>query len=143
MTQIVAIAPEGPYRPQFCAIPPYYLTLCLVCHIHFRELYNLASFRTYFLFLISLYKSMLSLVLGTGIATYTGIELARDLRRINSKIPIYILTNYADEFVDGEWSVEDIAKGSFRDDKQNEITSSRIIRRIDVYKIFWGGGRSS
>lgn len=30
----------------------------------------------------------------TGIATYTGIELAQYLRSINHKIPIYILTNY-------------------------------------------------
>lgn len=72
----------------------------------------------------------------TGIATYTGIELAQYLRGINSKIPIYILTNYADddEFVGGEWSVEDIiAKGSLRDDEQSDITKARIIRRIDVY----------
>lgn len=78
----------------------------------------------------------------TGIATYTGIELAQYLRGINSKIPIYILTNYADEddeFVGGEWSVEDIiAKGSLRDDRQSEITSSRIIRGIDVYEDILG-----
>jgi hypothetical protein len=78
----------------------------------------------------------------TGIATYTGIELAQYLRGINSKIPIYILTNHADEydeFMGGEWSVEEIiAKRSLSDDKQSEITKARIIRRIDVYEDILG-----
>ena len=47
---------------------------------------------------------------GTG-ANYLGIELARALRQVNTKIPIYILTNWIKEpeqFVGSEWSVEDI-----------------------------------
>lgn len=78
----------------------------------------------------------------TGIATYTGIELAQYLRSINHKIPIYILTNYAeaqDEFLGGEWSVEEIiSKGIWSDDKLSEITKARIIRRIDVYEDILG-----
>ena len=78
----------------------------------------------------------------TGIATYTGIELAQYLRGINRKIPIYILTNYAqqqDQFVEGEWSVEEIiSKGSLCDDRQSQITKARIIRRIDVYEDILG-----
>ena len=74
----------------------------------------------------------------TGIATYTGIELAQYLRGINKKIPIYILTNFADEkaeFVGGEWSIEYIiSKGSLRDEEEGQTVIARILRHIDVYK---------
>lgn len=74
----------------------------------------------------------------TGIATYTGIELAQYLRGINKKLPIYILTNYVDEkdeFIGGEWSVEDIIdKDILDDDERLEIMQARILRGIDVYE---------
>lgn len=73
-----------------------------------------------------------------GTTDYTGIELAEFLRGINSKIPIYILTNFADdkdEFTGGEWSVEDIIrKSDLRNDEENNILKARILRRIDVYE---------
>ncbi len=75
---------------------------------------------------------------GSGEATYTGIELAQYLRGINKKIPIYILTNFAeeeDEFVGGEWSVEDIIpKDRLNDQEKSQIVKARILRRIDVYE---------
>ena len=73
----------------------------------------------------------------TGIATYTGIELAKFLRKINSKIPIYILTNFPDdeEFIGGEWSVEDIIKKSeLNDEDERLILVARIQRHINVYE---------
>ncbi len=74
----------------------------------------------------------------TGIATYTGIELAQYLRSINKKIPIYILTGFSeeeDEFQAGEWSVEEIiAKGDLIDARRAEIIAARILRHIDVYE---------
>lgn len=74
----------------------------------------------------------------TGIARYSGTELARYLRGINSKLPIYILTNYAndtEEFVGSEWSVEDIlAKEDFQDEDRTTIVIARLLRRIDVYQ---------
>ncbi len=73
----------------------------------------------------------------TGISTYTGIELARYFRSINSKLPIYILTNYAadvQEFLGSEWSVEDIlAKDDLKDESKKQIIAARFIRRLDVY----------
>jgi len=78
----------------------------------------------------------------TGIATYTGIELAEFLRAINTKLPIYILTNFADdsdEFVGGEWSVEDILrKDELTDVNKRIILIARLLRRIDVYEDILG-----
>ena len=73
----------------------------------------------------------------TGIATYTGIELAQHLRGINTKIPIYILTNFAekDDFTSGEWSVEYIlSKKSLLDKEKTRIAKTRILRHMDVYE---------
>ncbi len=73
----------------------------------------------------------------TGIADYLGIELAKFLRKINNKLPIYILTNYAkndEEFVGSKWSVEDIIdKSLFKNDEDLAILKARILRRINVY----------
>ena len=75
----------------------------------------------------------------TGIANYFGIELALFLRSINTKLPIYILTNFAedsDAFKEGEWSVEDIIAKSdlakVSSDKSKAIIA-RILRRIAGY----------
>lgn len=75
----------------------------------------------------------------TGIATYFGIELAQFLRSINTKIPIYILTNVPDDpdaFLEGGWSVEDIIDKSdlakIGSEKLNVIIA-RILRRILNY----------
>jgi len=71
----------------------------------------------------------------TGIATYLGIELAMYFRGINKKLPIYILTNHpddSDEFLDGEWSVDDILNKSDIA-KNKELIQARLLRRIDTY----------
>ncbi|MBA3534783.1 MAG: hypothetical protein H0T73_22965 [Ardenticatenales bacterium] len=73
-----------------------------------------------------------------GDVNYNGITIAKYLRGVNSKIPIYILTNYAknhDEFAGGEWSVEEvIAKGDLQDDRLSAIITARLLRRISVYE---------
>ena len=72
-----------------------------------------------------------------GDATYSGIELAQYLRRINKKIPIYILTIFPDDkdFAGQEWNIEDIiSKGSFRDEEGAQTAKARIFRHIDVYE---------
>jgi len=72
----------------------------------------------------------------TGIADYLGIELARFLRSVNHKLPIYILTNFPndEEFVGSKWSVEDIInKADFTDDEMKLTLKARILRRINVY----------
>ncbi len=74
----------------------------------------------------------------SGVATYTGIDLADFIRGFNSKLPIYILTNYADdtdEFIGLEWSVDDIiAKADLADAEGQQIVAARIARRVDTYK---------
>ncbi len=72
----------------------------------------------------------------TGVAAYTGIELAQYLRGINQKIPIYILTNFEDDdFSEGEWSVEEIiSKSRWGDDVYRGKVIARILRHIDVYE---------
>ena len=70
----------------------------------------------------------------TGYATYTGIELAQYLRSINQKVPIYILTSYADEedeFTGGEWSVEHIIP---KDSFNARTVIARISRHTNVYE---------
>ena len=70
----------------------------------------------------------------TGYATYTGIELAQYLRSINQKVPIYILTSYADEedeFTGGEWSVEHIIP---KDSFNARTVIARILRHTNVYE---------
>ena len=81
----------------------------------------------------------------TGMVTYSGIELASYVRRVNSKIPIYILTNYArddeekEEFSDKSWSVEQIIdKGGLNRDEYAQEISSRILRHINVYEDILG-----
>ncbi len=78
-----------------------------------------------------------------GIADYTGIELAQYLRALNDKVPIYILTNFADEvdeFVEGEWSVEYIISKSdiVREDKR-KIFIARLLRHMDIYEAILQG----
>lgn len=74
----------------------------------------------------------------TGIATYFGIELARYLRSISPKIPIYILTNFTrekEQFVGSEWSVEDIIdKSDMGDNAKFQIIAARILRRMAVFE---------
>jgi hypothetical protein len=76
----------------------------------------------------------------TGVASYFGIELAQYLRGIDKKIPIYILTNWAkekDEFVGGEWSIEDIIdKSDLTNISSNEarVAGARIVRHINIYQ---------
>ena len=79
----------------------------------------------------------------TGFANYSGIELANYLRSIDTKVPIYILTNYVIDFrgsLGSTWVVEDVLdKGSFSgdEDRRTEI-AARIVRRINVFEDILG-----
>jgi hypothetical protein len=73
----------------------------------------------------------------TGVVNYEGIELAKYIRGIATKLPIYILTNYPtdDVFEDNEWSVEYVIdKADLSDATKTTRLASRIIRHIDVYE---------
>lgn len=74
---------------------------------------------------------------------HTGIQLATRLRSVSQKLPIYILTTYADidDFEGKEWSVEDILRKeilSGQDDPDNQrefrIIMERLLRRINVHQ---------
>ncbi len=71
----------------------------------------------------------------TGIAQYLGIELALYFRALNTKIPIYILTNYPEDREDlepGEWSVEYIIdKENFKSDF--DTIKARMLRNVSFY----------
>jgi hypothetical protein len=73
----------------------------------------------------------------TGFANYTGIELANYLRSIDTKLPIYILTNFSEDFekyTGRGGSVEDVLdKGDFRYENLKIEIAARIVRRIDVF----------
>ena len=78
----------------------------------------------------------------TGEADYTGIELAKYLRALNDKLPIYILTNYdaiPDEFSGSEWSVEDIlSKKKAGESDILTIFIARLLRRMKTYQNILG-----
>lgn len=69
-----------------------------------------------------------------GTADYTGIQLAEHLRSINIKLPIYILTQYADDeiFKGREWSVEYILAKQKLKDTQISV-AQRVLRHINIY----------
>lgn len=76
---------------------------------------------------------------GSGAVNYNGTDLAQYIRRIDSKIPIYILTGYADEddeFLGSNYLVEYIiAKESIEDlSSETAITiKARILRGLSVF----------
>ncbi|MDD4877300.1 MAG: hypothetical protein PHQ86_09315 [Dehalococcoidales bacterium] len=68
----------------------------------------------------------------TGIAQYLGIELAVYFRALNTKMPIYILTNFSEDRSDlgpGEWSVEYIID---KEELQSNFTTIRARMRRNV-----------
>jgi len=74
-----------------------------------------------------------------GLVSYNGTDLAAHLRGIDSKMPIYILTGYADEkedFEGSEYLVEYIiGKGEIRDQNSSKakIVKARMLRHLDVF----------
>ncbi len=76
---------------------------------------------------------------GSGVVNYNGTDLAQYIRRIDSKIPIYILTGYADEhdeFFGSNYLIEYIiAKESIEDlNSEAAITiKARILRGLSVF----------
>ncbi len=74
-----------------------------------------------------------------GGMTYNGTDLAAHLRSIDAKMPIYILTGYADqvdEFLGFEYLVEYIIdKQHIEKPDSNEaiIVKARVLRHLDVF----------
>ncbi|MEP9248051.1 hypothetical protein [Enterobacter asburiae] len=69
----------------------------------------------------------------SGVATYNGVELAERIRVFDSKIPIYILTSFADEI---EKYLGDIEFVIDKNDWELDDTNlkQRFLRHINTYK---------
>lgn len=76
---------------------------------------------------------------GGGLVNYNGTELAEYLRGHNRKLPIYILTGFANEkaqFAGSEYRVEDILDKDDIEDPtsgKGKILQARILRRLPVF----------
>ncbi len=70
----------------------------------------------------------------TGAADYKGIELASEVRPRLPKLPIYILTNYPDDIVDGGFNIEYVLdKNELLEDEYKKTVSARVRRHINVF----------
>lgn len=84
-------------------------------------------------------KNLAGLVLdqrlkSSGIATYTGIELAEAIRRTDSKLPVYILTNHADDIGDLDYQVEYVLQKDYlHEATYQRMVASRVRRHMDVF----------
>ena len=71
--------------------------------------------------------------------SYNGTDLAAYLRRVDPKVPIYILTGYADQkddFLGSEYLVEYIiGKAEIEDPNSNaaKIVKARLLRHLEVF----------
>jgi hypothetical protein len=76
---------------------------------------------------------------GSGKVTYNGTDLARYLRGIDGKMPIYILTGHVDEMEEFEGSrhlVEYVFGKEEIDDVNSErakVVKARMLRHLDVF----------
>ena len=70
----------------------------------------------------------------TGLADYTGIALAEVVRARFPKLPIYILTNYPEDIIEGGFNVEYVFdKNDLTDGDYKKTASARVRRNLDVY----------
>ena len=70
----------------------------------------------------------------TGVASYTGMELAEAVRQFDPKIPIYILTNHINDIGDQDYLVEYVLeKDNMVDEAYLQKISARVRRHADIY----------
>ncbi len=71
----------------------------------------------------------------TGKTKYTGIELAEAIRSIDTKIPVYMLTNYPAEIGDLDYQVEYILeKDHLYEEAYLKTITARVRRHADIYQ---------
>lgn len=71
----------------------------------------------------------------SGIASYSGVELAERIRIFDSKIPIYILTSFADEIEKYLGDIEFVIdKNDWDLDEDERNLTKRFLRHINTYK---------
>lgn len=70
----------------------------------------------------------------TGMAKYTGIELAEAIRRSDAKLPVYMLTNHADDIGELEYQVEYVLdKDLLHEAPYQRTVSARVRRHLNVF----------
>jgi hypothetical protein len=71
----------------------------------------------------------------SGIASYTGTELVENIRVLDSKIPIYILTSFSDEIEQYLGDIEFVIdKNDWETDQEEHNLKKRFLRHINTYK---------
>ncbi|EMC0409426.1 hypothetical protein VBP81_003463 [Vibrio fluvialis] len=71
----------------------------------------------------------------TGVATYTGLQLIEEIRKVNTKIPIYVLTSAADDIDQYLGNIEFVIdKNDWEDEDREEDLKQRFYRHINTYK---------
>jgi CheY-like chemotaxis protein len=71
----------------------------------------------------------------SGVATYTGIELIDEIRKIDTKIPIYILSSAADDIDNLIGNIEFVIdKNDWEDEDREDDLKQRFYRHINTYK---------
>ncbi|GAB7222874.1 hypothetical protein VoSk93_20900 [Vibrio owensii] len=71
----------------------------------------------------------------SGVATYSGIELIDEVRKINTKVPIYILTSAAGEVDKYLGNIEFVIdKNDWEDEEREGDLKQRFYRHINRYK---------
>lgn len=71
----------------------------------------------------------------SGIASYSGVELAERIRFFDSKIPIYILTSYSGEIEKYLGDIEFVIdKNDWDIDDGGKNLTQRFLRHINTYK---------
>lgn len=71
----------------------------------------------------------------SGVATYSGVELIEEIRKVDTKIPIYILSSAADDIDQFIGNVEFVIdKNDWEDEDREEDLKQRFYRHINTYK---------
>ncbi|EPB2249592.1 MULTISPECIES: hypothetical protein [Citrobacter] len=71
----------------------------------------------------------------SGVASYSGVELAERIRIFDSKIPVYILTSFADEIEKYLGDIEFVIdKNDWDLEEDGENLIKRFLRHINTYK---------
>ncbi|EKO3877128.1 hypothetical protein [Vibrio aestuarianus] len=71
----------------------------------------------------------------SGVATYSGIELIEEIRKVDTKIPIYILSSAADDIDKFIGNIEFVIdKNDWEDEEREDDLKQRFYRHINTYK---------
>lgn len=71
----------------------------------------------------------------SGVATYSGIELIEEIRKVDTKIPIYILSSAADDIDKFIGNIEFVIdKNDWEDENREDDLKQRFYRHINTYK---------